>query len=171
MRVRLAQIVDAAAISALGARVFQETFAHGTAPDDMRQFLAETFQPALQAAEIADPSRTVFVAEADEQLAGFAMVRRGVSESSVAGANPMELQRLYVDKPWHGGGVAQALMEQVFATARESGCDTLWLGVWERNFRAQRFYAKYGFKVCGSHVFPVGKDPQIDLILSVSVRT
>jgi ribosomal protein S18 acetylase RimI-like enzyme len=157
VQIRQAGAADAAAISALAKRVFFETFSHATPPDDMRQFLEETFQPALQEAEIADANRVVLVAIVDDEIAGFAQLRRETS---------IELQRLYVDKRWHGRGVAKALMDEVMERACRSGCEKIWLGVWEHNFRAQAFYRKYGFEVCGSHVFPVGNDPQIDLLMS-----
>jgi GNAT superfamily N-acetyltransferase len=40
-----------------------------------------------------------------------------------------------------------------------------WLGVWERNPRANAFYRKVGFTDVGSHVFMVGTDPQTDRIM------
>jgi ribosomal protein S18 acetylase RimI-like enzyme len=161
-----AQVDDAEAIAALGARVFGETFSHATPPGDMRRFLEETFRPELQRAEVEDPQRRVLVARIEGELAGFAMVRRHHAEPQIKGPDPIELQRLYVDGRWHGRGVAQALMAEAFAFARGAGHRTIWLGVWEHNQRAQRFYRKYGFEVCGSHVFPVGGDPQIDLLMS-----
>jgi RimJ/RimL family protein N-acetyltransferase len=37
--------------------------------------------------------------------------------------------------------------------------------VWERNPRAIAFYAKLGFVEAGDHVFPVGNDPQRDVVM------
>jgi diamine N-acetyltransferase len=47
---------------------------------------------------------------------------------------------------------------------RES--DVVWLGVWERNPRAMAFYKKFGFGEVGEHVFPLGTDPQRDVIMA-----
>jgi ribosomal protein S18 acetylase RimI-like enzyme len=41
----------------------------------------------------------------------------------------------------------------------------MWLGVWEKNFRAQKFYEKWGFEKFSEHVFLMGDDPQIDWLL------
>ena len=46
---------------------------------------------------------------------------------------------------------------------------TLWLGVWERNVRAQAFYRKQGFTVVGSQIFRLGSDPQRDLVMAKGV--
>jgi len=37
--------------------------------------------------------------------------------------------------------------------------------VWERNWRAQAFYRKFGFIEAGDHVFMLGTDAQRDIIL------
>jgi ribosomal protein S18 acetylase RimI-like enzyme len=56
-------------------------------------------------------------------------------------------------------------MEKALIYARENRYDWIWLGVWERNFNAQHFYAKWGFEKFGEHVFQMGDDPQIDWLL------
>jgi ribosomal protein S18 acetylase RimI-like enzyme len=77
----------------------------------------------------------------------------------------IELWRFYVDKAWHGQGVAANLMETAEASRRRRGATSLWLGVWQRNARAQAFYRKHGFGKVGSQVFVVGSDPQTDDVL------
>jgi ribosomal protein S18 acetylase RimI-like enzyme len=74
----------------------------------------------------------------------------------------VELARFYVDQAHHGRGIAQALMTAVYANARALGGTRLWLGVWERNFRAIAFYRKCGFEKCGEHPFVLGTDLQTD---------
>ena len=46
---------------------------------------------------------------------------------------------------------------------------SLWLGVWEDNARAIRFYEKMGFKAVGEHKFMVGKNVRRDLVMEKSV--
>ena len=57
-------------------------------------------------------------------------------------------------------------MAAVDTTARTLGTDALWLGVWERNPRAQAFYRTCGFAVVGTHTFVVGSDPQTDHVMA-----
>jgi GNAT superfamily N-acetyltransferase len=82
---------------------------------------------------------------------------------------PVELWRFYVERGWHGRGVAAALMEQVKAEATKRGAQTLWLGVWERNDRARAFYAKCGFADAGEHIFLFGTDPQTDRVMTMTL--
>jgi GNAT superfamily N-acetyltransferase len=104
--------------------------------------LTKSYSEAQQGAEIADPDVDVLLAEVDDSLAGYAQLRVGEAPACVAHLAPFELWRFYVDTPWHGRGVAQALMEAVADAARARGASALWLSVWEHNPRAQAFYAK-----------------------------
>lgn len=173
-RVRPATAADASRLSALGAATFRETFEGENTPEDMARYLAEAFTPARQAAEIADPSAVMLVAERgsaagddeDAALVGYAHLMAGPAPAAVHGPAPLELKRLYVARAWHGRGVAQALMDAVLDAARARGAETLWLGVWERNPRAAAFYAKYGFARVGEHTFLLGADAQTDWLLA-----
>ena len=93
------------------------------------------------------------------------MVRRHAPPACVAGEAPIELQRFYVDRAWHGRGIAQRVMAAARDAARQLGGRTFWLGVWERNPRAIAFYEKCGFRDVGSHAFRLGGDLQTDRIM------
>ena len=82
----------------------------------------------------------------------------------------MELVRLYLDKSLVGKGYGAALIEACIEQARDSGYETIWLGVWERNERAKVFYRRWEFIEVGSHDFIVGNDVQTDLIMELRVK-
>src|SRR5205085_9967041 len=163
--IRPATIEDAALLAELGARTFYDTFAPHCSPEDMAAYLTEAFSPEIQAAELADQSRLFFIAELDGRAVGYAQLHAADVPTCVSGAKPIELARMYCAKEWHGQGVAHALMRVGLDEARGAGYETMWLGVWERNWRAQAFYRKWDFRVVGSHVFPVGSDPPTDLLM------
>ena len=142
--------------------MFHETFAPDNDPMDMHAYLSDAFTPDKQAAEIADPSRVCLIAEVGDAMAGYAMLRVDADDPTVPGDQPVELQRFYVDHAWHGRGVASRLMASCLHAAQERGGVTLWLGVWERNARAIRFYTKQGFTDIGSQEFRLGSDLQTD---------
>jgi diamine N-acetyltransferase len=165
LEIRRATETDAAALAEFGARTFYESFAADNTPEDMSRHLASAWQPDLQRGEILDPALDTLLAVADGTFAGYAMVRAGKSPAGVPTSKPVELWRFYVDKPWQGRGLARALMDAVETAARARGARELWLGVWERNLRAQAFYRKCGFEKVGSQIFVVGTDPQTDHIM------
>lgn len=155
---------DAAALAALASRTFEETFRHTTTAEDMAAHLAQAYGEAQQGAELADAGTLTFLAEEDGVLAAFAQVRRGAPGDPLILDAPVELYRFYVDRPWHGLGLAQRLMQHVRAAASELGGRELWLSVWSGNERAKAFYAKEGFVDRAETVFWLGSDRQVDRI-------
>lgn len=163
--VRRAQASEAELLAELGARTFSETFAADNTPEDMAAYLAASFSTEKQAAQLADPHSTFLVAEIDGAVTGYAQIQTGDVPACVTGSKPIELVRLYASKEWLGRGVGHELMRACVNEARGAGHQTIWLGVWERNDRAQTFYRKWGFRVVGEHAFLLGSDLQNDLIM------
>lgn len=168
--VRRADDGDATMLAELGARTFLEAFGPDNRPEDLAAHLAKTYGPAIQSRELSDPATTYLIAEVSGRPAGYALVREGHAPDCVTGVRPLEVARFYVDRPWHGTGVAGALMEACDAEARRRNAGLLWLGVWEHNPRAIRFYAKSGFVDVGAHTFYVGSDAQSDRVMVRELR-
>lgn len=167
--IRRANTDDAGLLAELGTRTFRETFAADNSPEDMAAYLASSFNLAQQTAELADPVSTFFIAEVGGVAAGYAMLRAGEPEEGIEGSKPVELVRLYVSVEWLGRGVGEALMRACVDEARRAGYETIWLGVWERNGRAQAFYRKWNFRAVGRHVFQLGSDAQTDILMGRAV--
>ena len=166
MVIRLAMPTDAAPLAEFGARTFEDTYGAANTPENMSLYLARTYGVARQAAEIDDAAMSTIVADSDGRLAGFAQLRAGPAPASVTGGIPVELLRFYVDRLWHGRGVARALMAAVDREASRRGAAVIWLSVWEHNERAKAFYCKCGFADVGGTVFVLGSDPQQDRVMA-----
>lgn len=164
--IRRAEPSDALRLAELAELTFRSTFEAANTPEDMRLHCATHYSEAIQAREISDPQIATLVCEHDGQLFGFAQLRWGRPPDCITAQRAAEIQRLYVRQAWHGKGVAQDLMSAAIALAKASDADQVWLGVWEHNPRAIAFYRKWGFAEAGEHVFPVGTDPQRDIIVS-----
>ena len=164
--VRPGRPADAAPLSTFAARIFHESFAADNNPADMAAYMSAAFSPEQQGRELADPANTYLIAESGGTMAGYALIRPGDDAPECVTVRPSaELTRFYVDRPWHGAGVARLLMNAAVEDAQRRGARGIWLGVWEHNIRAVRFYAKSGFRDVGSHVFVLGSDVQSDRIM------
>lgn len=164
--IRLASSADAVGLAQLAETTFRQAFGSSNRDEDIELHCRNSYGAAIQAAEIEARDRTTIVSEADGCLIGFGQLRWGTPPACVRATRGAEIQRLYVDRLWHGRGVAQALMEPLIGAATRGGAGTVWLGVWERNPRALAFYKKSGFVEVGEHTFVVGQDPQRDLVLA-----
>ena len=162
---RKAQCSDAAELARIAELTFRDTFGAVNSPDDMNIHCSSNYGKSIQIAEIADPRMLTLISEQEGHIAGFAQLRWKGAPSCVLAQFPIEIQRLYVTTDWQGKGVAQDLMRACLDEARHRGGDAVWLGVWERNPRAIAFYEKTGFIAVGDHVFPLGRDPQRDIVM------
>jgi ribosomal protein S18 acetylase RimI-like enzyme len=167
--VRRATVEDARLLAELGAQTFAEAFAEENSPEDMAAYLADSFNAGGLTEELTDPLSVFFVADVEGRAAGYAKLHPGHLSDSVKGQRPIELVRLYVSKEWLGRGVGQALMQRCIEEARGLGFQTIWLGVWERNRRAQAFYRKWDFQEVGEHIFQLGSDAQRDIVMQRAV--
>ncbi len=163
--IRRASRNDAETLTELGIRTFRDTFGPDNDSQDLEAYLTSAFTPPQIASELADPTVTFLLAYAAEKPIGYAKLKPGQVPVCVHSFKPVELVRLYVEKGVIGKGYGAALMAACIEEARQSGYETLWLGVWKRNERAQNFYRKRGFRQVGSKEFIVGKDVQKDLIM------
>lgn len=163
--IRRATPADHELLATIGHETFHDTFAADNTPDDMAHYLGRAFSPDRQAAELADPDALFLIADLGGTPVAYARLRWETTHSVVPGTRLLEIARLYVRRPWLGAGIGAALMRACLDEAVRSGCDVVWLGVWERNLRALAFYEKWGFSVVGQQVFQLGADLQRDLIM------
>src|SRR5581483_136007 len=160
--IRRATVADAAMLTRLGERTFLGAFTGICSPEDMQLYLDSAFTVAQLARELADPRAVFLVAAIESAPAGYAKLMAGSAPEWVTGADPIERERLYADQKWLGHGVGPALMQPCLDCASQAGHRSMFLGVWENNFRAQAFYRKWGFAKVGDHIFMMGADAQTD---------
>lgn len=162
---RVARPDDAALLAELGASTFSETFESANTPEDFTAYMAAAFGEDIQRAELEDPDTTVIFAERDGEAVGYVMLREGRVPSGVPADDALQIARLYARQRVLGHGIGAALMQRALAEAAGRGKDAVWLGVWDRNDRAIRFYESWGFHRIGSQPFLLGADLQNDLVM------
>jgi len=167
IHIRQATVDDAKLLTDLSYTTFWDAFAHHpkNAPDDLAHYMRQAFSSEQITAELSDPKSIFLIASIDEKAAGYAKLVVDNTEPGITATRPIELSRLYSHQEFLGKGVGQNLMDACFERAKNDGHDVMWLGVWEYNPRAQRFYEKNGFRVVGNHTFQLGSDAQTDLLM------
>lgn len=166
--IRYATPADNTLLAELGAETFADTFAADNTPENMSAYLAAAFSPEKQASELADAASRFLIIELDGSAVGYARLNFGQAPVAIVGRKPMEIARLYVRKEWIGRGVGAQLMKACLREAELSGCDVVWLDVWECNPRAIAFYRKWNFEQVGTQTFHLGDDPQNDWLMARS---
>ncbi len=171
IKIRRGTILDAETLAPLAVKIFNDTFADNplNKPKDMQIYIGEAFSLKQTRRELAEKDSIFFIAEIGGRMIGYAKLQEHSIEQCISDIDAIELQRLYVAHEFHGKGVAASLMNECFAEAENKNYQIMWLGVWEYNYRAQRFYEKFGFKKVGSHIFQLGTDAQIDFVMEKRV--
>ncbi|MCV7222548.1 GNAT family N-acetyltransferase [Mycolicibacterium elephantis] len=162
-----ADLVDLAGVA---ATTFPLACPPSVTPENIAAFIAEHLSEDRFREYLADPDRTVLVAREDDRIVGYVMLIRGVpDDDDVQRAVPLrpavEMSKLYVLPDSHGLGVSAALMNAALAEAAERGAVCVWLGVNQQNERAQRFYAKHGFRINGTKTFRLGAAIENDFVM------
>lgn len=170
LRVEQATAAQAVELADVAARTFPLACPPAVGPDDVAAFITENLSPGRFADYLGDPGRTVLIAVEDGRILGYAMMIRGVPDdpdvsAAVTDRPAVELSKMYVLPESHGGTVSAALMTAVLEHAEMLGASSVWLGVNQRNERAQRFYAKHGFTITGSKSFRLGGHIEADYVM------
>jgi ribosomal protein S18 acetylase RimI-like enzyme len=169
MNVRYGNLSDAMLLSRLGAKTFHDAFAKDNTPENISLYTEKSFSEKIQMNELSMPGIVFLIAELEDEPVGYAKLRMNSNDESVKGKKVMEIERIYASQEYIGKGVGKELMKACINEARQRGCDSLWLGVWEKNQRAVEFYAKWGFQEVGTHIFMLGDDPQRDFVMELKL--
>lgn len=156
---------DAEELAEIGRATFLETYSANTSPDDMRAFLREAYSPETVRAEIDLPGSRFFVARKADTAAGYLKLNTGDAQEERPEGIGLEIEAIYVYRRYHGGGIGGALMARTHGEAKAIGANHIWLGVWELNRAAIRFYERNGFRQIGARPFRFGSVEHNDLIM------
>jgi diamine N-acetyltransferase len=165
LQIRQAKLEDLAALQMIGRKTFAETFESGNSEENLANYLAEGFSAEKLSAELANAYSQFYFAEMNGQVLGYLKVNTGEAQTENQDPAAIEIERIYVLKEYHGKEVGPKLYQKALSIAHEQNAPYIWLGVWEKNPRAIRFYEKQGFVEFDQHIFQLGDDAQTDILM------
>lgn len=167
---RKISINDLVTLQEISRQTFQETFAAYNSAENMKSYLEDTLSIEKLRAELQDENSAFYFAEQDEQVIGYLKINFGAAQTELKDSQALEIERIYVSKDFHGKSVGQSLYDKAIEIAKEKASEYVWLGVWEKNPRAIRFYQKNGFVEFDKHLFKLGDDEQTDLMMKLKLN-
>jgi ribosomal protein S18 acetylase RimI-like enzyme len=136
-RVTKAQLADLAYIS---RKTFTDAFEHLNNPDDLEAFLSDHLTEDSLAKEMDNPeSEFYFVVENNEPIA-YLKINTGNAQTELKQDDGLEIERIYVLQDHQGKKLGQQLIKESIQLALQKNKTYIWLGVWEINNKAIRFY-------------------------------
>lgn len=159
---------EAKLIADLSRQTFIDSFADDNTAADMDLFLAEQFASDMLEAQVGSANNYFFITWEENIPQGYMrLVEHPTGHPDyLPGERSIEINRFYAVKAAIGKGIGPLQMQYALSFAKVRGFDTCWLGVWEKNQRAIRFYSKHGFYTVGSHPFLLGNDLQTDILMA-----
>lgn len=151
----------------ISQQTFSETFAAQNSEENMAHYLAEGFSVEKLGAELHNPESEFYFALNGEEIIGYLKVNVGQAQTELHDIKALEIERIYVLKAFHGQQIGQLLFEKAIELAKQKKATCLWLGVWEENPRAIRFYEKNGLVPFGTHLFKMGNEEQRDILMKL----
>lgn len=145
MYIRKAEKKDIPQIEEL---LYQVAKVHADARPDLfragqKKYTAQELEQMMQ-----DESRSIYVAEQDERILGYAFCIFQENNSNLM----TDIRTLYIDdlcvqEDARGENIGRQIYDYVLDIARQSGCYNVTLNVWECNPGAKKFYEKCELQV------------------------
>lgn len=154
----------------IGKRTFIETFASENTEENMSKYLRNGFSLTKLKRELTKKESQFYFAEIRNEIIGYLKINTGQTQTELKDNDSLEIERIYVLKEFHGKGVGQIIINKVLEIAKLKRVKYVWLGVWEENPRAIRFYEKNGFVSFDKHIFKLGADIQTDIMMKLEMR-
>ena len=169
MKIRKINIDDLETLRYLSIQTFKETFEEVNTEEDMQKYLLENLSIEKLKTELENVNSEFYFAENNDEILGYLKLNFKDAQTEKLEENHFEIERIYVLKAFLGQKIGQILFDKAIEIGREKNLEYVWLGVWEENHRAIRFYGKNGFEIFGKHDFVLGKDVQTDLLMKLKL--
>ncbi len=155
----------------ISRKTFLEKFYADNTPENMKEYMDRVYATSQLEKELNDPLCEFYFLFFNGALAGYLKINRGAAQSDVRDASSLEVERLYIDAEFQNKGLGAQLLEKAEQIAESYGLNYIWLGVWEKNPDAIRFYERKGYVRFGDHPVQVGDEVQTDFLMKKMVRS
>lgn len=160
---------DIETLQKIARQTSMETFLSDSNGENMKKYLDEALSYDKLAEEMNNPESEFYFAVSGNNVIGFLKVNYGKAQKEPLEDEAFEIERIYVVREYHGKKIGQMLFDKALDIARLRNAKYVWLGVWEFNHRAMRFYKKNGFVKFGEHKFIFGDDEETDLLMKLEL--
>lgn len=168
--IRKVNMDDVIQLQQISRITFSETFAKHNTEEDLNNYLNEQLSLTKLVEELNNNYSAFYFASENERVIGYLKLNWEKAQTEIIDEAAFEIERIYILKEYFGKGIGQFLLDNAIAIGKAYDPSYIWLGVWEKNARAIRFYEKNGFKVFNSHLFTLGNDVQTDLLMKLEIN-
>ncbi|MEW9675131.1 GNAT family N-acetyltransferase [Lentibacillus sp. L22] len=158
-------VEDVKTLQEISYNTFHETFSNMNSEENMKAYLENAFNTKKLEEEISNPASTFYFLYCNGELAGYLKINVDEAQTEDMGEEALEIERIYISEEFQKNGLGKCLLKKGLEVAKDQNKRKIWLGVWEYNTGAIRFYQRMGFVKTGSHSFYMGDEQQTDFIM------
>lgn len=161
---------DAAKLQSISQETFEDTFGAYNTDEDMDWYLTNELSLKRLQEQLENVNSFFYFLEKNNQIVGYLKLNINDAQSDNQGDDALEVERIYVRPDYKRLGYGRQLMNYAVKRAYQLDKQVVWLGVWEYNHAAQKFYEALGFKTFGDHLFTLGGAKQRDVLMRKEIR-
>lgn len=166
LTIELVAIHDIDLLKEISFQTFYDGFFHLNRPASFYGYTDKAFSKEQLMHELNNPLMRFFFLKKKDLILAYFKLNYPAAQSEINQANSIEIERIYVKKEYQNFGYGKILIDTIKKIcSNETGLSYIWLGVWEKNKSAIRFYERNGFKIFSSHPFQLGEETQTDLLM------
>lgn len=148
---------------------FSDAFEKDNNPEDFKTYLDAAFSKEEIQKELLDKQSDFYLVYQNKELVAYFKLCENEAQAEDYGETAIELSRIYVLEAFQGHALGTHILKKIMDIAKTKQKSMLWLGVWQKNTKAVRFYERYGFTIFDTHSFYIGKDKQTDWLMRLDL--
>ena len=156
-------------LRAISVQTFTETFAQQNSENDMQKYVSENLSIEQLTKELNTVDSSFYFLKLNSDISGYLKLNRGNAQTELKNTNALEIERIYIKKEFQGKNFGAMLLLKSIDIARAFKLQYIWLAVWEQNLKAIAFYKKHNFVEFDKHIFKLGDDEQIDIMMKLEL--
>lgn len=157
------------ALQAISRQTFEEAFSADNSEEDMLLYFRDCLSIEQLTKEIENQSSEFYFAKVEDEIAAYLKVNYYQEMVEEIDYKALEIERIYVLQKFQGNKIGQLLFNKALELAKSFGANKLWLGVWEKNYKAIDFYEKNGMHAFDQKIFLLGNDEQTDILMKLNL--
>ncbi len=168
VKITRVQLEDSQKLLQIGWQTFYDAFGPPVnSEENIQSYLSEKFTLDTILQELQNPNSEFYFSLISDQITGYIKINTGEAQTEQVEGEGLEIERIYVVKEHQGKNIGQHLFQKALQLAKVKSKKFLWLGVWDKNLRAIKFYQRNGFEIFDKHGFTLGTEAQTDVMMKL----
>lgn len=167
---KIAQLKDLDLLTDISRITFIDAFEKDNKPDDFQTYINSAFSKDTLRKELLNTNSSFYFVYQNNELVGYYKLNENEAQNEQFNTYSIELERIYVYKMFQGKNIGAQILNNIIEYAKQKETLFLWLGVWDQNKSAIRFYKQHGFVIFDSHPYYIGNDKQTDLLMKLALN-